>query len=731
MLYALLALFFCCGFLVIGLLIIYTVSLYIFCSPVLSIFYDRTMAGVWLRLWNLIPNDSGPSYHYDYNRVRVNGIDEEADLEDNYEESIEEIEERKKITFIARPPLVEDIFQLTGIIRTNSSLAELNSNSNNNNNNNSGNNPNSNSNSGGGIYDFFRQTSYGSVDTSVDYESQPPSSVSPLGGRVSPSLKELQYPLAHVDSLQLQTEFLNKDRERTSSLSAAAIQLIEEDPLSYIYKGPQFGDRWFPVYIFMNTLLILWIASPAILGIVRDYNANIDWIFFSMLLVAAITGIFSILTLLAISTSELIHHLYWIGITTNALIAVVSLFYGNIKGFIINLLIAIAISYNYWQSQKDIPFARAMLKTCTGCFRDNAYGLFFVAAAAVIVNLTWVTIWAIATNQILGFIHNISDSRDRKPINFFYGDNHIEGADTSNPIVMVVLFILFTNLITGISCIRAISETIAAGTVAAWWFSPDSPYPVRGAVYRACTTQLGTVCFGSLAVPLCCTASDILNVLDSTLVPLFLLDGGPFISLRNSLAEGISSLTAILDKHCESLNRFCVVMVAAKSLPLRAAGQASTHILKQRGWGTLAKDAMVSRVMGFGELLIVVFGIVAGLLISRALASSLAEATTDDIDDIIIEEGMRPSVALMICGGLLGFSVGHTVTCTFGAGVSTVLLMLAHDGGVNLKQARPRRYKILARAWHVAHPGALKSPSNNLLKSNDLLLLNDEYGEEN
>lgn len=477
----------------------------------------------------------------------------------------------------------------------------------------------------------------------------------------------------------------------------------------FVFKGPQFGDRWWPVIIFTNFLVITWLATPILLDIVIRYDPSIDWIFASMLATAAITGIFGIIILLALSANELIHHLFWVGITVNGLIGLVCLFFGNIKGFIINTIITIVISFYYKQSQKDIPFARAMLATCTSCFRDNSAGLVSIAAVIILLQLSLVTIWAITANRILGILAGAKEDG-------LYGPNghDIAGADTDDPRVVIALGLLFTSLILGISAIRAMAETIAAGTVAAWWFCPKSPAPVRGAIYRACTAQLGTICFGSLAIPICCLLYDITQGLKKLLVPVLLIQRGPFVPTRTMLANSLITFAAKVAWHSESLNRYAVCMVAGKNYPLRAAGQAAAHLLKTRGWGALAQDNLVGRVMSFGELLIVVFGILSGLEASRLLTTLLDAENTDD-GNINYEwhegDGMPLSVALMICGGLLGFAVGHTVTCAFSAGVSCVLICLAHDNGSHLKKARSATYHLLAEAWDTAYPGVLPKVS--------------------
>merc|ERR1711988_2022292 len=52
----------------------------------------------------------------------------------------------------------------------------------------------------------------------------------------------------------------------------------------------------------------------------------------------------------------------------------------------------------------------------------------------------------------------------------------------------------------GLQVTKNISHTVTVGAVGSWWFRPDDGNAVGGSLHRACTTSLGSICFGSLLV---------------------------------------------------------------------------------------------------------------------------------------------------------------------------------------------------------------------------------------
>ena len=150
----------------------------------------------------------------------------------------------------------------------------------------------------------------------------------------------------------------------------------------------------------------------------------------------------------------------------------------------------------------------------------------------------------------------------------------------------------------------------------------------------------------------------------------------------------------------ESLSRYSVCIIAGQGYHLCTAGRTAVALLRRRGWDALSDVGLIRNVLSFGELLVCVFGIILGLIGSSCLAM---EVLTPEV------QGPDVSIALMVIGGLMGFSVGHTLTGAYGAGVNAVLLSLAADDGLALKESRPEQYRALAEAWADAHPGELGS----------------------
>lgn len=76
---------------------------------------------------------------------------------------------------------------------------------------------------------------------------------------------------------------------------------------------------------------------------------------------------------------------------------------------------------------------------------------------------------------------------------------------TTNSVAYGYLFLLFLSYFFTHQVIQNTTHVTVAGTVGAWWFSPEDATSccssgMMGSVVRALTTSFGSICFGSLLV---------------------------------------------------------------------------------------------------------------------------------------------------------------------------------------------------------------------------------------
>ena len=173
---------------------------------------------------------------------------------------------------------------------------------------------------------------------------------------------------------------------------------------------------------------------------------------------------------------------------------------------------------SYVYSVKNrIPFASATLKTACEAVRAHQQ-VVYVAFGAMVLQVLWIVFWSMA---FFGVEANSTDDgyicEFFMLISFFWGLLvRVEGPCALYLrsvwfLAVVWWFVLRRRLTRGrcyscacgcvlVQVIKNIVHCTASGTVGSWWFVANPESPVMGALKRACTTSLGSICLGSLIV---------------------------------------------------------------------------------------------------------------------------------------------------------------------------------------------------------------------------------------
>ena len=122
--------------------------------------------------------------------------------------------------------------------------------------------------------------------------------------------------------------------------------------------------------------------------------------------------------------------------------------------------------------RRRIPFASANLATACAAVTDHPQ-VVYTAFGALVVQVLWVVFWSMA----------------------FFG---VEANSTDDGYICE--FFMLISFFWGLLVIKNIVHCTTAGTVGSWWFVANPQKPVMGAVKRAMTTSLGSICLGSLVV---------------------------------------------------------------------------------------------------------------------------------------------------------------------------------------------------------------------------------------
>jgi len=160
----------------------------------------------------------------------------------------------------------------------------------------------------------------------------------------------------------------------------------------------------------------------------------------------------------------------------------------SIMGFTA-LLLTLGYSLYNWG---HIPFAAQNLYTAMCALRCTA-DITILGLGCLLVAFAWCIVWGMAFIGIVNSLNNVECER-----------KDACGPHVENRHIPLYAFLLFSFLWTN-SVIKNITRVTVANVVGTWWFSPGSVgricTPVLGgALLRAVTTSLGSICLGSLVV---------------------------------------------------------------------------------------------------------------------------------------------------------------------------------------------------------------------------------------
>lgn len=135
-----------------------------------------------------------------------------------------------------------------------------------------------------------------------------------------------------------------------------------------------------------------------------------------------------------------------------------------------------------------IPFASINLLTACTAIRKNG-GVVIVAYFFVALAFGWTMLWSVG---LMGVWDQVVTTNQ-------FGQSEVSGSGWGY-LFLLLLSYFFTHQV-----IQNTTHVVVAGTVGAWWFSPEDATSccssgMMGSVIRALTTSFGSICFGSLLV---------------------------------------------------------------------------------------------------------------------------------------------------------------------------------------------------------------------------------------
>ena len=273
-------------------------------------------------------------------------------------------------------------------------------------------------------------------------------------------------------------------------------------------------DSWAAILFIFKMAIVIMLASlsltmwdESVHYIDSHWDATSPFVFAALLTIVAVVLVGTLwITLIVYYASTIINFMLLGGMIINLCISIISLMTGNLFPFILFGLLAM-FNYCYMRSVLDrIPFASAVIATAAAAIQKNYTGIIISFLALSVSFGLFVICWASAVTFVISYFHIANNDQNRSP----------EESKLSAPAVLSLVGLLFS-LHWTTQLIKAIIQSVVAGSVACWWFDPDRRAPVRASLTRAITTQLGSLSFASLLVAVIRTLRDVVKVVRSSL----------------------------------------------------------------------------------------------------------------------------------------------------------------------------------------------------------------------
>ena len=248
----------------------------------------------------------------------------------------------------------------------------------------------------------------------------------------------------------------------------------------------------------------------------------------------------------------------------------------------------------------------------------------------------------------------------------------------SGSVGIITTFLLLLSFFWGGNVISNVGHVAVSGAVASWWFKHPSNFVLESssvtsnALWRACTSSFGSVCYGSLLVSL-------LEAARSTLRSLR--------KLNRCVAFCVDCVLSVLEGWTMYINRYAFTYVAIYGDDFMTAGRRVNALFNHRGfWNTIVNDVILSRILYFGAL---------GIALSSA-------AFGYAIGYLLLKHDDHAS-AIALVGLLIGWLLATATMGAVDSAVATVYVAFGEDPQA-LKDNHPDDFGTLYKGWNQNYP---------------------------
>lgn len=467
-------------------------------------------------------------------------------------------------------------------------------------------------------------------------------------------------------------------------------------------KKPKFQDLWAIVLFIIHLIGFAVLSYTGIKELINrknqppntnpnnsdNININISSNVITLLVIVGIFGfVLSLLYMLLMQRfpKPLIRITLYLSIIVYFVAAAI---YAYFRQYVAAVLLAIfgviyLICAFTWRDR--IPFAAIMLETVT-TLTKKYYGTIIMGLVGLIIQVGWTILWILT---LIGAKDKFYESSGCGETQTGRGRGGRSSFSCSQPtLYLVVLYLVFSYYWTS-QVIKTIIHVTDSGVFATFYFLEGTPSgtgsaPTLSSLKRACTTSIGSVCYGSLIIALLNTTRFILRSIargDD--------DACGFI------AACLECLLSWIEQLVEYFNHYAYVQVAMFGKSYCQAAKDTWRLIKDRGVEAIINDNLVGNVLVMGAIFIGALCALFGFGYIHLFLSN------DIVDNNAI-------LVLVIICFFFGLVMTGVITNVIDSGVTTTFVALAESPDA-LRRTKPQLFERIRREWPQVVQGDRKS----------------------
>ena len=365
-----------------------------------------------------------------------------------------------------------------------------------------------------------------------------------------------------------------------------SVAVIEKEIVESLTKpDKKYHDLWALVIFYLHLLVVEGFFIRGVIS-VEDWTVNFGdlkyWEFFGISFASCIILLAAFCTSYMYFMNKYPKRIIFSSYMTTMLIITCISIYLITRGLVLPgcggmLTVVVCTFFIYWWRHK-ISYSALLLETCVGLLRKYK-SAFFVSLIGSFVILLYALCWLTATFQIFA-IWKFS-------------------ALWTSIIIIVLVFCLLWTVQVVFNCVH----TIISGIMVAFYFSHGATLkptekpknPVLKALHRAMTTNLGSICFGSMFTAFIQLLNGLLNYRRSTDRATDFLGCNSRWSIGAFIGKWVHRMAQLF-------NKYVFVMISIYGRSFFPSAKLTMKLVKRKGVSAIANESILNFVFSVAAL---------------------------------------------------------------------------------------------------------------------------------